>query len=128
MPQQSSKQAQSRQPTNRRSATPRMRKPEGMSLQQCQIALRRGFGREQILTWWDQEEECYFGQCVELPMVVSHGSTPAEHESMVMEAMTLCVATLMEKGRAVPQPQTSPLSISRAQPVVVQRRRRPISV
>ncbi len=35
---------------------------------------------------------------------MSHGDTPAQRDAMVMEAMTLNVATLLEQGQRAPLP------------------------
>jgi predicted RNase H-like HicB family nuclease len=58
----------------------------------------------QVLTWYDEEESAYFGQCMEIPGCISYGDTPAERDRMVLESMTLSVADSMEHGEPVPAP------------------------
>ena len=60
--------------------------------------------RYQVLAWYDEEERAYFGECVEIPNCMSHGDTPAKRDAMVMEAMTLAAATLLEAGQRPPVP------------------------
>jgi predicted RNase H-like HicB family nuclease len=58
----------------------------------------------QVLSWYDEDENAYFGQCVEIPNCMSHGATPAERDAMVAEATTLCVACMLEQGQRPPTP------------------------
>ena len=58
----------------------------------------------QVLTWYDEEEQAYFGQCLELPGCMSHGATPAERDAMVLESMTLSLADSLQHGEPVPAP------------------------
>lgn len=60
--------------------------------------------RYQVITWYDEEEKAYFGRSVELPDCMSHGDTPAERDAMVIEAMALSVATMLEQGQKAPLP------------------------
>lgn len=60
--------------------------------------------RYQVITWYDEEEKAYFGRSVELPNCMSHGDTPAERDAMVVEAMALSVAAMLEQGQKAPLP------------------------
>jgi len=60
--------------------------------------------RYQFITWYDEDEKAYFGRCVEYPEAMSHGETPADRDAMVMEAVTLGIATMLEHGQRPPLP------------------------
>ena len=60
--------------------------------------------RYQVLTWYDEAEKAWFGQCMEIPGCMSHGDTPAERDEMVAESIALCVADMMERGERPPVP------------------------
>ena len=60
--------------------------------------------RYQVVTWYDEEEKAYFGRCAEIPQCISHGDTPAQRDAMVMESMSLTVATMLEQGQKAPLP------------------------
>lgn len=60
--------------------------------------------RYQVVTWYDEEEKAYFGRCIEIPDCISHGDTPAQRDAMVMECMSLTVATMLEQGQKAPLP------------------------
>lgn len=60
--------------------------------------------RYQVITWYDDDEEAYFGRCVELPECMSHGETQAARDAMVQECISLNVATMLEAGQRPPLP------------------------
>ncbi len=60
--------------------------------------------RYQVVTWYDEEEEAYFGRCIEIPECISDGDTPAQRDAMVMESISLVVASMLEQGQKAPLP------------------------
>lgn len=57
-----------------------------------------------IVIRWLDDEQCYFGRGVELPMAMGDGKTEAECLESTRKSLVLSVATILEQGERPPLP------------------------
>jgi predicted RNase H-like HicB family nuclease len=61
----------------------------------------------QVVVWHDDDEDCYYGRGVELPLAMGDGQTAEDCVKATHEAFVSVLATLLESGQAVPAPATA---------------------
>jgi predicted RNase H-like HicB family nuclease len=62
--------------------------------------------RYQVVVWHDEEENCFYGRGVELPLAMGDGSTSEQCIQETRAAFVAVLATLIEAGQPVPAPAT----------------------
>jgi predicted RNase H-like HicB family nuclease len=75
------------------------------------VVLRRAeelAARYQVVVWHDEEENCFYGRGVELPLAMGDGTTSEQCIQNTREAFVAVLATLIEMGHAVPAPAPRP--------------------